>query len=225
MNGYAEQITRPTTNPADCNMLPVLSTPLSSTGPDFVPLDSIPEDLRWCRLCKNDFSTSDDYRHYPVRLPCGNVYCYQCMDTLLSVSYQHCPGCGECFEHPLSVHASVHMQIQRCQQHMEPEDLFSRLSAEVQQGTIGRSPEWTEDAVTSVEAALALLDLEPDTTVRVNSDDVQAALALMDLPMRNLEDVGGLIHFLCYNQGRGPPQQASELEEDIETRLRRLGLF
>lgn len=55
----------------------------AETSAAFIDLRSMPARLSYCKSCSVQHSTFDNYSHYPVRLPKGDVYCYSCAKKLL----------------------------------------------------------------------------------------------------------------------------------------------
>lgn len=155
-------------------MVPNVGALLPQMETAFLDLNNFPQRRKSCSFCVNSFSTAGALFDYPVRLPCGDIFCYGCTQSWLEV-YNGCPQCGCHFDDVSTVQEDVDTQIQRCRQHLETEKQLSLLVG----NTAALNLE--NEARENVLAALVFLDVKPSQATNVNLDDLEAALALLDL--------------------------------------------
>lgn len=99
---------------------------IPDTGKAFVNIRDIPTDQPHC-ACGNAFSTEDDLAHYPVRIVCGDIFCYCCADVWLRSPWKDCPHCDSPLGDLSLVREDIDSQLEQFREALQIDDgLFAR---------------------------------------------------------------------------------------------------
>lgn len=99
---------------------------IPDTGTTFVDIRDIPTDQPQC-ACGNPFSIEDNLAHYPVRVGCGDVFCYCCVEAWLRSSWKDCPYCDSPLGDLSLVRENIDSQLEHFRKALQMDDgLFAR---------------------------------------------------------------------------------------------------
>lgn len=151
---------------------------------DFVHLDVIPFEHRFCSMCRDPYCVKKvdgqaSFQRYPVQLSaCHHLVCFGCAKVLLRM-YVNCTRCGASFGDGKAELVRIEAQIQLFGQRFRNGKLGA-VEAGSGQSHGGDSDAVVGDGLTrkDVEAALTLLNLAGK---KFSMEDVRAGLALLDL--------------------------------------------
>ncbi len=191
------------------------------TGKSFIILQKTPTGRSYCGSCGNNFDTMDKLVHCPVRLACGDVFCYGDVDKLLNAyDLNNCPRCNSPIGDFSLARENIDSQMENCRKALEMEERLSALSYNIAALSL-QQPESSSSGPSSfpeIEEKFASLSNRAAAFQLQERDQGPTASSAPDEDL--VENVVAALSFLDIT-----PSRASELGlDDLVEKLSVLGL-
>lgn len=168
------------------------------TDKPFIDHQETPAGESVCGSCGTNLSTMKSLTHYPVRIACGDVFCYGDVDRWLNAcELNNCPRCNSPLEDFSLARKNIDSQIEHYRKALEMEERLSALAystatLSLQPKSSSSEPSSTsemkerDDSLSTRAAALQLQESDEGSAASSISDEdlvenVVAALSFLDL--------------------------------------------